>query len=252
MLDLARALVLVFALVRAARNRFTVGVAFGGMAALVLGAVGTVACRMLLRHEVSGDYAFSLVYVGPTTLPLGGREWSPLAVQLGLAAITAVPALVALRSTSNPASGPSLLVFVPNAILAVTASFSAYFMWRQDQILPGYWDNPSLVESADTRSYQHLTLRPGSEERALAGATTGKPVKLLVRNFTGEPVDLVWIDAAGHRHFRLDWAVGPGLVLAVPSFEGAAFVVTDEDARAMCTFVVGGADAAVDVEGVCR
>jgi len=72
-----------------------------------------------------------------------------------------------------------------------------------------------------------------------------------VRNLTGEPVDLVWIDESGRRHFRMDWVAGPGLLLEVSSFAGHAFVVTDERARAMCTLVLGDKDAVADVEGVC-
>lgn len=252
MLDIARAVVLLYALVQAIRRRFATGVVFGALAALGLAFVGVSACLALSRHEVNGEYAFAFVYVGPTTLPLGGREWMPLVVEVALAAITAVPALVALRAPSSPSTGPSLLVFVPNAILAVLASFAGVMMWRQEQVLPGYFDNPSLASGVDTRSYERITLRPGADERAVVSARSSKPVRLLVRNFTGKPVDLVSLDADGRRSFRMDWVAGPGLVLAVSSFAGSAFVVTDEDAKAMCTFVVGDNDAVADVDGVCR
>lgn len=252
MLDIARAVVLLYALVQAVRRRFATGIVFGVLAALGLTLVGVAAYHALSRYEVSGDYAFAFVFVGPTMLPLGGREWMPLAVQLALAAITSVPALVALRTPSSAAAGSSLLVFVPNAIFAVLARFTAFMMWRQEQVLPGYFDNPSLASGVDTRSYERLTLRPGADERSVVSAASPKPVKLLVRNFTGEPVDLVSLDADGRRSFRMDWVAGPGLILEVSSFAGHAFVVTDEDARAMCTLVLGDKDAVADFNGACR
>jgi hypothetical protein len=252
MLDLARALVLLYALVQAVRRRFVPGIVFGALAAAGLTFVGVASYLALSRYQVNGEYAFAFVYVGPTMVPLGGHEWVPLAIQLSLAAITSVPALVALRTTSSPSAGPSLLVFVPNAMLAVLASFAAFLMWRQEQVLPGYFDNPSLASHVDTRSYEHLAPRPGGDERTLVSAVSPRPVKLLVRNFTGEPVDLVSLEADGRRSFRMDWVAGPGLVLEVRSFAGHAFVVTDESARAMCTFVLGDKDAVADVDGACR
>lgn len=104
----------------------------------------------------------------------------------------------------------------------------------------------------DTRSYEHLTLRPGDDERSLVSTLARRPVKLVVRNFAGEPVDLVPLDAEGRRRFRMDWVAGPGLVLEVQSTAGQAFVVTDEKDRAMCAFVLGAKDAVADVEGACR
>jgi hypothetical protein len=68
----------------------------------------------------------------------------------------------------------------------------------------------------------------------------------------GNPVDLVSLDADGRRSFRMEWVAGPGLVLVVSSFAGSAFVITDEDARAMCTFVLGDKDAVADVDRACR
>ena len=251
MLDLARAVVLLYALVQAIRRRFVPGIVFDALAALGLTLVAAAAYRALSRYEVSGDYAIAFVYVGPTAVPMGGREWMPLLVQLALTAITAVPALVALRTPSSPSVGPSLLVFVPNAILAVAATFTAFMMWRMNREWPGTFDNPSLAGSVDTRAYEHLTLRPGGDERSLVSAVSQKPVKLVVRNFTGEPVDLVPLDAEGGRHFLMDWVAGPGLVLEVQSSAGHAFVITDEKDRAVCTLVLGEGDAVADLTGAC-
>ncbi len=253
MLDLARAVALLYALAQAVRHRFATGIVFGGLAVLCMTAVGLAAYLALSRYEVNGEYAFAFVYVGPTMLPLGGRQWMPMVVQLTLAVITAVPAFAVLRTPSSPSANASLMVFVPNAILAVLTSLAGFLMWRQEQVLPGYFDNPSLASGVDVRSYEHLTLQPSrGDERSLAGTVPPRPVKLVVRNFTGVPVELVSLDADGRRSYRTDWVAGPGLVLEVSSFAGTAFVVTDEDAKARCAFVLGDKDAVADVDAACR
>jgi len=144
MLDIARAVVLLAALVQAVRHRFSVGVAFAAVLAVGMGLVTWAAYVALSRHEVNGEYGLAFVYVGPTMVPLGGREWLPTVVQMALAAIAAVPALVALRSPSSPVATPFLAVFVPNAMLAVLAGLAAFLMWRQKAVLPEYWENPSF------------------------------------------------------------------------------------------------------------
>lgn len=151
MLDVARACILSYALIQAIRHRFALGVVFGVVAVLGMALVAFEAYGALSRHEVTGEYGFAFVYIGPTMLPLGGREWLPVVMQLALAAVTAVPAIAALRAPSSAVTNPFLAVFLPNAMLAVLATFGAFVMWRQERILPEYWENPSFAGEAPIR-----------------------------------------------------------------------------------------------------
>jgi hypothetical protein len=259
MLDVARFVVLLVALVKAVRQRFVLGAVCAALAAIGMTLVAVAAHSAVSRHAVDGEYAFAFVYVGPTMLPLGDRSWLPLVEQLALAAVTAVPAVAVLRAPSSPVTNPFLLVFVPNAMLAVLTGFSAFVMWRQESILPGYWDNPSLVGRRLDRHYSRLGLRPGKDEGALASAASQEPVTLLVRNYSDEEIHLMWIDSEGHRDPRPDamdrWLreeAAPGIVIEKATFAGQAFVITDEKGDALCTLVLGTDDAVADVTGPCR
>jgi hypothetical protein len=259
MLDLARVAVLLFALVKAVRQRFFLGVVSAALAAIGMTLLAVAACSALSRHDVNGEYAFAFVYVGPTMLPLGERSWQPVVVQLVLAVVTAVPAVAVLRSPSSPVTNPFLLVFVPNAMLAVLTCFSAFLMWRQERILSGYYDNPSLVGHSLDRGYAPLALRPRSEEGTIASVASQTPVTLVVRNYSDEEIHLMWIDTEGHRDPRPDalerWrkdGAAPGITIEKATFAGQAFVITDNEGETMCTLVLGTEDAVADVSGPCR
>ena len=220
--------------------------------------VAVAAHSALARHQVSGEYGFAFVYVGPTMLPLGNREWLPLAVQLGLAAVTAVPAFAVLRAPSSPVTNPFLLVFLPNAMLAVMTGFGAFLMWRQESILEGYWDNPTLVSHSLDRRYSRLTLLPGREEGARASAVSQTPVTLLVRNYSDQEIHLMWVDTHAHRDPRPDaldrWrkdGAAPGITIQKATFAGQVFLITDNEAETLCTLVLGTEDALADVTGPC-
>jgi hypothetical protein len=143
MLDIARAVVLLVALVQAVRHRFVLGIAFGVVLAAAFAVVGAAAYLALARHSVDGEYGFAFVYVGPTMLPYGGRPWLPAVVQFAFAALSAVPAITALRSPSSPVATPFLVVFLPNAMLSVLTALAAFLLWRQMAAFPEYWENPS-------------------------------------------------------------------------------------------------------------
>jgi hypothetical protein len=258
MLDVARVALLLIALVRAARQRFVLGAICAALAAIAMGLVAVAAHSALSRHEVSGEYGFAFVYVGPTMLPLGNRSWLPLLVQLALTAVTAVPAVAVLRAPSSPVTNPFLLVFLPNALIAVLTSLAAFLMWRQESILAGYWDNPSLVGRTLDQRYSRVPLRPGRDEGTIASAASQTPVTLLVRNYSDEEIHLMWIDPNGHRDPRPDaldrWrrdGAAPGITIEKSTFAGQAFVITDNEAEAMCTLVLGTEDAVADVTGPC-
>ena len=259
MLDIARAAVLLVALVQAVRQRFVLGAVFAALAAVGMTLVAVTSYSALSRHEVSGEHAFAFVFVGPTMLPLGDRSWQPVAVQLALAALTAAPAIAVLRGPSSPVTQPFILVFVPNAMLAVLAGLAAFLMWRQESILPGLYESPSLVGHGPDRRYARLALRPASEERTLASIASQTPVTLLVRNYSDEEIHLMWIDTSGHRDPRPDalerWrkdGAAPGITFEKATLAGQAFVITDNEGETLCTLVVGTEDAVADVSGPCR
>jgi hypothetical protein len=259
MLDIARAIILVFAIVRAVQGRFVLGIVFGTLAALAMGAVGYAAFVALARHDVSGEYGFAFVYVGPTMLPLGGRLWFPVAMQLGLTAVTLVPTIYVLRTPASRAANAFLLVFVPNAILAVMSSFGAFLMWRQERAFPEYWENPSLAGGAPPPSYVRLSLRSGHDEGSLVSTPSTVSVALLVRNHWKHQIHLIWLDATGRRDARPDaldrWlrdSADPGIVIEERAWPGEAFVITDDHRAALCTFVVGVGDAMVDFDSPCQ
>lgn len=253
MLDIARAVALLYALVQAVRHRFASGALFGALAALGMALIASEAYVALSRHDVNGEYGFAFVYVGPTMLPFGGRDWLPTLMQVALAAVTAIPAIAALRTPSSPVTNPFLVVFLPNAVLAVLASLGAFLMWHQRSMSPEYWENPSLAGEATEQRYAPITLRPGRDEGVLASPPSHTPVDLLVRNHSGQDIRLVWIDFDGHRDARPDSgrSAAPGLVIKESSWAGHAFVIMDGAGKAMCTLVLGSRDAVADVDGPC-
>jgi hypothetical protein len=144
MVDLARATVLVVALVYAVRYRFALGVCFGICLACVLGWVFYDTLSAAAQGAVNGEYGPALVYFGPTMVPIGRRsfwQWSPVVVQAGLALLSAVPAARVLRDPSSPVTTPFLLVFVPNAMLAVTTCLASFLLWHQEASFPEYWQD---------------------------------------------------------------------------------------------------------------
>ena len=91
---------------------------------------------------MNGEYGLGFVYLGPTAVPFGGREWAPPVLQVALAAVSAVPCVAALRTPSSPVANAFILVFAPNAMLAVIAALGALLLWRQEGAFPEYWQNP--------------------------------------------------------------------------------------------------------------
>ena len=142
MLDIGRAVVLLLAIIQAIRRRFVVGIVFGAVLAAAFAAIFVASYVALANHTVSGEYGFAFVYIGPTSLPFGQRDWLPVAVQCGLAAVSAVPAWTALRSPSSRAATPFVGVFVASAMLAVLTALGAFLLWHQKLGFPGYWQNP--------------------------------------------------------------------------------------------------------------
>jgi hypothetical protein len=255
MFDVARTLALLIALVRAVRHRLHCGALFTGLSLSGMALVAYAAWSALMHHDVNGEHGFAFLYIGPTMLPFGGREWLPTVVQFALTFLSAVPAVAALRSPSGETTGAFLVVFVANAMLAVATALGAFLMWRQETVFAEYWQNPSLVGRPERRKFRRLVLRPGKDEAALASLASQTRVTLLVRNHSGEPIHLVWLDLQGHRSAVSDWeltAAPPGIAIEGPAWARHAFVVTDDAGSAMCTFVVDDGDSVADVDGPCH
>jgi hypothetical protein len=144
MVDLARAIVLAVAIIYAVRYRFTLGVGFGACLACALGWVFYDTLSAAARGAVNGEYGPALAYFGPTMVPFGRRsfwQWSPAVVQAGLALLSAVPAARVLREPTSPVTTPFLLVFVPNAMLAVITCLASFLQWHQEASFPEYWQD---------------------------------------------------------------------------------------------------------------
>jgi hypothetical protein len=142
MLDIVRVIVLLAAIVQAIRHRFVLRIVFG---IVMLGGFAVLAVATyfaLSHHAIGGEYGFAFVYVGPSMLPFGQRDWLPTVVQCVLAALSAVPAVSALRSPLSPVATPFLVVFVPNAMLAVLTALATFLLWHQKVSFPQYWQNP--------------------------------------------------------------------------------------------------------------
>jgi hypothetical protein len=76
-LDVARAVAVVVAVAFAARQRFVLGIVCGLASAYVLcGAVAGVA-PAIARHAVGGEWAFALVFLGPSAVPFSGASQFP-------------------------------------------------------------------------------------------------------------------------------------------------------------------------------
>jgi hypothetical protein len=77
MLDIARAIVLLAAIVQAIRYRFLLGIVFGIVMVGGFTVLAVAAYFALSNHAISGEYGFAFVYVGPSMLPFGERDWLP-------------------------------------------------------------------------------------------------------------------------------------------------------------------------------
>jgi hypothetical protein len=142
MLDLARLFLLLVALALAIRHRSAIGVLWGLVLLCGYFAVAAAAVVALRHGAIGGEYGFAFVYVGPTMVPYGDRGWLPVAVQCAFALVAAVPAMRLLRTPSAPVTTPFLLVFMPNALLAVLTALGAFLMWHQQSAFPEYWQSP--------------------------------------------------------------------------------------------------------------
>jgi hypothetical protein len=131
MLDLARTVVLLLAVAQAIRHRFALGILFGGVLCAAFAWIGWDAYLALAHHAVGGQYGIGFVYFGPTMVPRGGRDWTPVAMQGVLAALSAVPALGERRAAPTPGASAFMFLFLPSAVLAVIAALGGYVEWRQ-------------------------------------------------------------------------------------------------------------------------
>jgi hypothetical protein len=146
LLDIARVFAAVLSLVLAVRQRFGTGIVCGLLLLGALGAGSVGAYLALAARTIPGDYGIEFVFVGPTALPLGGREWLPLAFQGSAAALSAVPVFVAMRRQLRVGSDYAgtlgwyrpwdrmtnvlLLSFSANVSLLVGAALTTWCMWR--------------------------------------------------------------------------------------------------------------------------
>lgn len=143
LLDVFRAALIVAALVVSVRRRFLLGIAYGAVLLLAMAAVSTDAYAALRAYSVGGEYAIGFVFVGPTLLPLGGSEWLPVAVEVSIATLAAVPAWVSTQRQLSLAADPErmrgwnwasnlfLTVFSTSAALAVTSALTTWLLWRE-------------------------------------------------------------------------------------------------------------------------
>jgi hypothetical protein len=131
MLDLARVVLLLVAFAQAIRHRFALGILFGAVLCGVFAWVGWDAYLALSRQAVGGQYGIGFVYFGPTMVPRGDRDWTPLTMQVALAMLSAVPALTDRRAAPAPGADAFMFVFLPSAVLAVIAALGGYVEWRQ-------------------------------------------------------------------------------------------------------------------------
>ena len=142
MLDVARAAVLLVALGCAVRHRFVPGIVVGAGLACALAWIFLSTLTAVGEGIVSGEYGPALVYFGPTMVPLGRRsfwQYSPALVQVAFAALSAIPAMRVLREPPSRVTTPFLLVFIPNAMIAVVACLAAFLLWHQESTFPEYW-----------------------------------------------------------------------------------------------------------------
>jgi hypothetical protein len=111
MLDVVRAVCVVIAIASAARLRFAFGVMCGlAIASGLLGSTLRVAAAV--RHgAVGGEYAFRLIFLGPSTVPASGRSVLPggswmqvhqLASLLVSTALATRPCASAWRHSTKP------------------------------------------------------------------------------------------------------------------------------------------------------
>jgi hypothetical protein len=100
-LDVVRAVAVVVAIACAARQRFVLGVACGAASAYVLAASAAAVAAAVARGGVVGEWAFALLFLGPSAVPFAGgapllpaSHWiatHTLASLAGSAALAAAP-----------------------------------------------------------------------------------------------------------------------------------------------------------------
>jgi hypothetical protein len=100
-----------------------------------------------------------------------------------------------------------------------------------------------------------LALRPGRDEKKLRSERSERPTRLWVRNLSPLPVRITWIEFDGARDQRASFvdrpALAPGAERTVFTFARHAWVVTDAEGRALCTFVSPDSDASVEIRSRC-
>jgi hypothetical protein len=110
MLDLVRVVTLAFALVSAARQRFALGVAAALLVSYALAAATLGVAGAVRRGAVGGEYAFGLLFLGPSAIPttervvLPGGAWMaahPMASAVGTAALGLVALAWAWRRSTR-------------------------------------------------------------------------------------------------------------------------------------------------------
>ena len=143
MLDAGRVVFLLLALWLAWRQRFYLGIVFGLLLAAGFATVFTATYVALANRTISGEYAIGLLYVGPTTVPLAGLAWLPLAEHLALTVVSAFPAFVALRRGLRQGAlsedgqrwarmtDPFLGLFCASALLAICVAWTSFMLWRE-------------------------------------------------------------------------------------------------------------------------
>jgi hypothetical protein len=109
---------------------------------------------------------------------------------------------------------------------------------------------------AGRRAVVEVRPRPGRDEPSLRSVRSGAPTCLWVRNRASVPLRITWIDFEGARDRRPEFvarpALAPGAERTVFTFAGHAWVATDVDGRALCTFVSPDSDGRVELTGACN
>jgi hypothetical protein len=76
-LDVARAIIVVVAVAFAGRQRFVLGIVCGLASAYVLCAAVAGVAPAIAAHAVGGEWAFPLVFLGPSAVPFSGSSLVP-------------------------------------------------------------------------------------------------------------------------------------------------------------------------------
>jgi hypothetical protein len=100
-----------------------------------------------------------------------------------------------------------------------------------------------------------LPLRPGRDELSLKSIESRIPVRFIIHNDMKTRIHVVWLDFQGRRDPRRPFAelpaADPGQEVEQFTWATHPWVVTDEDGRALCTFVLGADDGQARVAGPC-